>query len=165
MPSGNINFTITADVKRFIQAFEKARGELKKFSQFTKHLKDIEIAIAQLETKGQKGLPTVAAALNKLEEVASLTSQALSRIREGKGPQLLELETYRFREHCGPNYDISLGYRTQEELDRWLEKCPIEQLKLHLMKQGMLTHDTLNQMEVEISSEIAKAFEFAKQRH
>ena len=38
----------------------------------------------------------------------------MTRIRAGRGPQFVELETYRWREHCGPNYDNDLGYRTEE---------------------------------------------------
>ena len=40
-------------------------------------------------------------------------------------PALVEFKTYRWLEHCGPNWDDDLGYRSREEVKRWLKKCPI----------------------------------------
>ena len=99
---------------------------------------------------------------NNLEEVARYSKEAMDDIRAKKGPRLLEFTTYRWREHCGPNYDISLGYRSQEELDHWRAKCPVETLKAKLLKNGGLTEDELVEMEKEIEEEIIDAFNFAK---
>src|SRR5208337_1124902 len=40
---------------------------------------------------------------NNVLEVAELSRQAVARARNGAGSTFLELETYRWREHCGPN--------------------------------------------------------------
>lgn len=98
---------------------------------------------------------------NNLDEVMKLTKDAVKAIRAGKGPQLIELSTYRFREHCGPNYDIALGYRTQQELDEWVKKCPVEQLKKDLEKKKLLTPKELESYEEKIKAEIDLAFEFS----
>ena len=36
--------------------------------------------------------------------------------------------TYRWREHCGPNYDDDLGYRPPGELAEWEGRCPLDRL-------------------------------------
>ena len=39
----------------------------------------------------------------------------IKRCRELSVPVFLEFVTYRYKEHVGPNDDINLGYRTQDE--------------------------------------------------
>ena len=50
----------------------------------------------------------------------------MDNVRSGKGPYFLEFETYRWREHCGPNFDNDLGYRSNDEFLKWKGKCPIK---------------------------------------
>ncbi len=99
---------------------------------------------------------------NDLYEVMSLTKEATQAIRANKGPRLLEFSTYRWREHCGPNYDISLGYRTQQELDEWVQKCPVAHVKKILEKNKLLTEKELKSFEEKIEAEINHAFEFSE---
>lgn len=108
------------------------------------------------------GIKTASGDGNNLEEVASISKNAIDQIRAGKGPQLLEFTTYRHLEHCGPNYDIHLGYRTQKELDAWKAKCPIECTKKHLADNNQLSPGELQEMEAVIKQEIDDAFSFAK---
>ena len=46
---------------------------------------------------------------NNVLEVSELTKAARDKIMSGQGPQFLEFDTYRWREHCGPNYDNDIG--------------------------------------------------------
>jgi TPP-dependent pyruvate/acetoin dehydrogenase alpha subunit len=62
---------------------------------------------------------------NDVIAVAALVSQAVARARTGTGPSFLEFSTYRWREHCGPNFDNALGYRTEAEYQEWKAKCPL----------------------------------------
>ncbi len=61
---------------------------------------------------------------NNADEIYSLMKSAVEFVRTGKGPYFLELYTYRWREHCGPNYDNDIGYRTEEEFESWKLKDP-----------------------------------------
>jgi pyruvate dehydrogenase E1 component alpha subunit len=99
---------------------------------------------------------------NDVEEVYRRTSEAVATIRAGNGPVFLEFSTYRWREHCGPNYDNDIGYRTPQEFESWRKLCPVEHQTQRLLSAGMLTKESLAQMESEISSEIEEAFAFAK---
>jgi TPP-dependent pyruvate/acetoin dehydrogenase alpha subunit len=52
---------------------------------------------------------------NDVAEVYELAGEAVEKARRGGGPSFLEFKTYRWREHCGPNFDNDIGYRTEAE--------------------------------------------------
>ena len=87
---------------------------------------------------------------------------AVERARRGDGPTLIEVKTYRFREHVGPNYDIDLGYRTQAELDRWMAREPLGALARRLERAGVLPAARRTALDVQVEAEIADAVAFAK---
>jgi len=99
---------------------------------------------------------------NDVEEVSRITVKAVEYARAGKGPVFLELSTYRFREHCGPNYDNDLGYRTQKEFRAWLKKCPLENYEKMLLKNGLLDERKIAAMKEKMQAEIDDAVVFAK---
>jgi TPP-dependent pyruvate/acetoin dehydrogenase alpha subunit len=47
--------------------------------------------------------------------------------------------TYRVREHVGPLFDYDRGYRTKEEVDAWVSKCPIKRFKKKLIDENVMT--------------------------
>lgn len=99
---------------------------------------------------------------NLVEDVYRMASRAVERARAGEGPVFLELDTYRWREHCGPNYDNHIGYRTEAEFLEWRKRCPIEQHTALLIREGLITLDDLATMTAAIQQEIRDAFDFAK---
>jgi TPP-dependent pyruvate/acetoin dehydrogenase alpha subunit len=99
---------------------------------------------------------------NDVEQVWNLTRKAVAYARSGKGPIFLELATYRWLEHCGPNYDNHIGYRTEAEFKRWKKKCPIGQYEKFLQKNRVLSSSQIKVMKREIGNEINKSFAFAK---
>jgi len=48
---------------------------------------------------------------NDVIAVHEVTTAAVARARAGNGPSLIVADTYRWLEHCGPNYDNDIGYR------------------------------------------------------
>ena len=98
---------------------------------------------------------------NDVAEVYTKTIEALAHIRAGEGPQLLEFSTYRWLEHCGPNYDNDLGYRTEAEYLAWKAKEPIARFESALLAGGIVSAAEVKQMVLDIEIEINEAFEFA----
>lgn len=92
---------------------------------------------------------------NDVEEVYRIAQESIQAIRKGQGPIFLEFDTYRHREHCGPNYDNHIGYRTEEEFQQWETKCP---LKLYAKEFA----EQLPRLRNEITKEIEEAFVFAE---
>jgi len=99
---------------------------------------------------------------NNVIEVYNLMKNAIEIINNGDGPVFLELKTYRWREHVGPYYDNNLGYRSEDEFNLWIKRCPIEGFQSDLLEHGLLDLPTLNAMKSKISSQIHRAFNFAK---
>ena len=87
---------------------------------------------------------------------------AKNSIRNGKGPQFIEFSTYRWREHCGVNYDNDIGYRTKKEYNEWKKKDPIKLLKNKIISKKNIQSDFFQSIENEIKNEINEAFEFAE---
>jgi TPP-dependent pyruvate/acetoin dehydrogenase alpha subunit len=100
---------------------------------------------------------------NDVEAVYRLARDAVDAARSGEGPILLELETYRWREHCGPFYDNDLDYRSAEEFDTWRARCPIESLERRLLQRGHLDERDVARATEEIAAEIDAAVTFAKE--
>lgn len=99
---------------------------------------------------------------NNVEEVYSLTQEAINHIREGLGPVFLEFSTYRWREHCGPNYDNDIGYRTEEEFSHWKVHCPIENFRQKILQENIFSEKEFESLANNIRQEIEDAFTFAK---
>jgi pyruvate dehydrogenase E1 component alpha subunit len=94
--------------------------------------------------------------------VHQLTGEALNSARSGAGPVLLELATYRWREHCGPNFDNDIGYRTEAEYLHWRARCPLDRLRARGLEISAFTEADLTAWEAEFRGEFADAVRFAK---
>jgi pyruvate dehydrogenase E1 component alpha subunit len=97
---------------------------------------------------------------NSVEEVFKLTSDAVARARAEQGPTFILLDTYRWREHCGPNFDNTIGYRAETEFQDWETRDPIRALHRHL--GNALTADREKTVTAQITAEIEEARAFAR---
>ncbi len=98
---------------------------------------------------------------NDVSEVSMLASTAINRARKGDGPSFLVLNTYRTVGHVGPEVDLNLGYRTQDELDHWERRDPLVQEMRRIGLPTVVWKELSDRMENSISSEIESAFRFA----
>jgi pyruvate dehydrogenase E1 component alpha subunit len=108
------------------------------------------------------GIATGAGDGNDVEHVYRTTKAAVDAVRAGHGPYYLEFETYRFREHCGPNFDNNIGYRTEEEFLEWRARCPVETYQRRLASELGLPASELTGIREALTVEINDAFELAK---
>ena len=99
---------------------------------------------------------------NDVIEVYRTVKEAIQRARAGDGPTLIECRTYRWFEHVGPNFDWDLGYRTKEEGEEWMAKCPLKRFRKLLQENGLLSDIEHNKLTTQIDEEVEEAFQFAK---
>jgi pyruvate dehydrogenase E1 component alpha subunit len=99
---------------------------------------------------------------NEVEEVTRLSQAAVERARTGNGPMLLEFDTYRYREHCGPAFDDHLNYRDSDEVSEWTSRDPVSMCEAQLRKAGLLTTDEVEAWKTAIEEEMDDALLFAK---
>jgi TPP-dependent pyruvate/acetoin dehydrogenase alpha subunit len=92
---------------------------------------------------------------NDVIKVSNIVSKAKDKIKLGYGPQFIEFETYRWREHCGPNFDNDIGYRDESEFLDWKKRDPLLNIKKIFSKQDLII------LENNIKQEIHEAFDFA----
>ena len=116
-----------------------------------------------LELVNAMGIPSATADGNDVMAVRELTLEAVNRARQGDGPTLLEFPTYRWREHCGPNYDNDLGYRTEAEYLAWKELCPLAKLERQFLSDGSLSAREMQAYREEFTAEADEAIRFAKE--
>jgi pyruvate dehydrogenase E1 component alpha subunit len=90
-----------------------------------------------------------------------MTAKAVAAAGAGEGPQFLEFRTYRWREHCGPDFDNHLNYRSEREAQEGMADCPIERYKAALRQRGVDADSLADQIEEELRHEIRSAFEFS----
>tara|TARA_A100001015_G_scaffold133710_1_gene148384 strand:+ start:202 stop:1164 length:963 start_codon:yes stop_codon:yes gene_type:complete len=99
---------------------------------------------------------------NDVRKVNSLASKAVSHIRDNGSPYFIELSTYRWREHCGPNYDNDIGYRSEDEFLEWKKRDPIKLFKNTLIKEDSRNQKELDKIKNSVQLEVDNAFDFAE---
>lgn len=95
-----------------------------------------------------------------IEDAYNKLEYAINYVKNEKKPFFIELDTYRFREHCGPSYDNDIGYRTEKEYLDFLKKDPLKKMK-EILNNSILK-ENIEKKENEIIEEINEAFNFAK---
>ena len=93
-------------------------------------------------------------------EVYEATQKALKKIRDGEGPQFLEMLTYRFEGH---SMGDPLRYRTKEEVEKWREDDPIGVLERHLIDEKMADKDELEKIDEAVEQELEEAVQYAEE--
>ena len=92
-------------------------------------------------------------------KVIKSAAKAGKYVRDGKGPYILEVQTYRYKGH---SMSDPAQYRTKNELDRYKTKDPIEKLKKAILKNKIISKNEITKIENNILREIKQAAEFAE---
>ncbi|MGH9375713.1 MAG: thiamine pyrophosphate-dependent dehydrogenase E1 component subunit alpha [Terriglobia bacterium] len=106
------------------------------------------------------GIPGETVDGNDVELVYRVMAKAAERARSGKGPTLLELETYRFAGHSrsDPGH-----YRSAEEVAAWKERDPIARYEKKLSGEGLLEPGSVAEIKSEIERELEESITLAEQ--
>ena len=93
--------------------------------------------------------------------VYEAASRAVKFAREGNGPYILEMQTYRYRGH---SMSDPAKYRSKEEVDQVRnEQDPIEMVKARILSRKFATEEELKKIDAEVRTIVAEAAEFASQ--
>lgn len=95
-----------------------------------------------------------------VEAVFQAAGNAISYVREGKGPMLVEFKTHRWLGHYVGDQQ---KYRDQDELASVRQFDPLKKLEKKLLKEGILTDQLIEEAESRIKTEINESVEFARQ--
>ncbi len=92
--------------------------------------------------------------------VAQAAAEAVEYVRSGKGPYILEMQTYRYRGH---SMSDPAKYRSKDEVNRMRqEHDPIDQVKNRLLEDGITDEAKLKDIDKQIKDIVTAAAEFAQ---
>lgn len=109
---------------------------------------------------GSYGMPGELVNGNDADEVYETASRLAARCREGKGPALMELATYRMRGHG--EYDRQ-HYVDPSEIEEWAARDPILLYRERLIEAGVATAEQVDAMDEEAARIVAEALRFAEE--
>jgi pyruvate dehydrogenase E1 component alpha subunit len=91
--------------------------------------------------------------------VYAAAQRAVQWCRDGKGPYILEMQTYRYRGH---SMSDPAKYRSKDEVQRMREEHdPIEQVRRRLLEDWKLGEDDLKAVDARVREIVNEAAEFA----
>jgi pyruvate dehydrogenase E1 component alpha subunit len=91
--------------------------------------------------------------------VKAAGEKAVKWCREGNGPYILEMQTYRYRGH---SMSDPAKYRTRDEVEKVrAEQDPIEQVRQRLLKNKWASEDDLKKIDAEVRGVVNESAEFA----
>ena len=91
-------------------------------------------------------------------KVIDAADRAGKYVRDGNGPYIIEVQTYRYRGH---SMSDPAKYRTKEEVDNYKETDPIEIVKKEILKNKYATEKEIEKINNNTIDEIKNAAEFA----
>ncbi len=94
------------------------------------------------------------------EDVHMAVARAAERARNGEGPTLLELRTYRYKGH---SMSDPAKYRTKEEVAEYKGRDPIEQVKRTILEKKFASEKELDAIDKKIKEQVAECVKFAEE--
>ena len=99
---------------------------------------------------------------NDVLAVYQVAKTAVDRARKGKGPTLIECKTYRWRGHYEGEENRTFTYRSKEEIEEWMDRCPVKRFRDQLVEKSVAGKKEIERIEMEIEAEISNAVQFAE---
>jgi pyruvate dehydrogenase E1 component alpha subunit len=115
-----------------------------------------QTASETIAVKGKAyGVPSVRIDGNDVLAVYETVKAAVDRARSGDGPTFIEAVTYRIGAHS--TSDDPTRYRSNEEVERWQRRDPLERFHRWLVKRGLTTDERRAAIEAELDAEVVAA--------
>jgi pyruvate dehydrogenase E1 component alpha subunit len=86
--------------------------------------------------------------------------RAVNRARQGGGPTLLEIKTYRYKGH---SMSDPQKYRSKEEVEEYKERDPIEHCRKVLLEQFKVTESEIDVMNERVRAQVEESVTFSEE--
>ena len=87
-------------------------------------------------------------------------ARAVKRGRDGEGPTLLEMKTYRYKGH---SVSDPQKYRTKEEVEEYKNQDPITKVRETILENGYATESDLQAIDQKIDAIVEQSVKFAEE--
>lgn len=94
------------------------------------------------------------------ESVHDAVARAVKRAREGDGPTLLEMKTYRYKGH---SVSDPQKYRSKEEVEEYKDQDPITKVAGTILENGFATQAELDAIDARINAMVDDSVRFAEE--
>ena len=130
----------------------------------TTHFTDT-VAVENISDRAQAyNMPGVLVDGQDIMAMYEVTKEAVQRGRSGLGPTLIEARTYRYQEHSEAlNRILREEYRSEEELQEWKQRDPIDLFKALLIEQNIYSEEEINELQDNVAKTVNDALEFARE--
>ncbi len=94
------------------------------------------------------------------ETVHDAVARAVKRAREGDGPTLLEMKTYRYKGH---SVSDPQKYRSKEEVEEYKDQDPITKVASTILDNGFATQSELDAINARVNAIVDESVKFAEE--
>jgi pyruvate dehydrogenase E1 component alpha subunit len=94
------------------------------------------------------------------EAVHDGVARAVKRARQGDGPTLLEIKTYRYKGH---SISDPQKYRTKEEVDEYKAKDPIGMVLNTILTKKFATQEEIDAINKRVEATVTQSVKFAEE--
>jgi pyruvate dehydrogenase E1 component alpha subunit len=94
------------------------------------------------------------------ESVHEAVARAVKRAREGGGPTLLEIKTYRYKGH---SISDPQKYRTKEEVEEYKQRDPLQQVLKTITTEKLATKEELAAIDKRVNETVQASVKFAEE--
>ncbi|HNP98929.1 MAG TPA: thiamine pyrophosphate-dependent enzyme, partial [Bacteroidia bacterium] len=95
-----------------------------------------------------------------VEAVHEAMTKAAEHVRSGKGPYLLEMNTYRYKGH---SMSDPAKYRTKEEVEAYKAKDPVEMVLKTILDKKYATEQELSAIQERVKDVVEDSVKFAEE--
>lgn len=97
------------------------------------------------------GMPGYVVDGQDVDAVHDVVARAVARARDGNGPSLLEMKTYRYRGHSRTD---PAKYRSEEEVAQWKARDPLTSFAERLAAEGLTSSEECRVLRDEVQQEV-----------
>ncbi len=94
------------------------------------------------------------------EAVHDGITRAVKRAREGDGPTLLEIKTYRYKGH---SISDPQKYRTKDEVEEYKLRDPIEMVLKAILDNNIATQEEIDEINKRVNDQVTESVKFAEE--
>jgi len=94
------------------------------------------------------------------EAVHEAVARATKRARQGDGPTLLEIKTYRYKGH---SISDPQKYRTKEEVDEYKQRDPIQTVLQTILTKKFATQEEIDAINKRVNDTVTESVKFAEE--
>jgi pyruvate dehydrogenase E1 component alpha subunit len=94
------------------------------------------------------------------EAVHDAIDRAVKRAREGGGPTLLEMKTYRYKGH---SISDPQKYRTKEEVDEYKSKDPLHMVLNTIQTEKIASQEEIDAINARVDALVEESVKFAEE--